>query len=244
MTGKTPPPPTPQPPPMSAKGKSPLDLSGLKTPDKSKLLQTVPGSKPEENVVHGATIECTTTPQDDYIQLTRGCLYPKEKRETMTDTDKTALFETIIAKNKGHARYKQMSMQLDDSDTTLKETVDLHQQIRLTREHLERYDCADVFHIVFPVDLNSGPQLHAGSVYLFDDYSSVTTQQVAISCAWYRRYPNASKQPGSARTSACPSRCSKLTRISAFSTRLMKSLETMTICSTGDHFTSRSSWTS
>ncbi|CAJ1955014.1 unnamed protein product [Cylindrotheca closterium] len=70
--------------------------------------------------------------------------------------------------------------------------------------HFKRYDVLDVFTIVFPSKNAIGEQTGqlgtdnfnvTKTVFLFDRYAELTADQVAESCKWYTRWPDATTSP-------------------------------------------------
>lgn len=148
---------------------------------------------PERVVIDGEVVKLVTTPNE--VKDTDKALFTKQERSKLSEDKKNDLLYKITRRI--FDKDKVFSLVTLDwtNEEALEETADLETQLDNIRSHLKRYDCLDVFRIIFH-DGPAHPYIIHEPVYdLFDKYPELTAQQVADSCKWYRLYCDHSTQP-------------------------------------------------
>jgi len=139
----------------------------------------------------GTTFTVTNNLQPEAVSQS-SCLHKKTDRNQLPKDKLSEFFTTAVKKT--HPRYKLITPNLKGDDS-LQESHELAQLIRATKDHHTRYDMGDVFTIVFPVNLQAGPDLLPRTVNLYSDHMLVTPEEVSLSNAWYQRYINHATMP-------------------------------------------------
>ena len=117
------------------------------------------------------------------------------------------LAQLIAATRENFRKYDIISASASTDDALssgfLEQSATLAQLIAATRENFRKYDIDDVFNLVTPHDVHksSGVQLtkdKAGNdvvatINLFTEYACVSVQDVANSCHWHNKYPDATQ---------------------------------------------------
>jgi len=143
--------------------------------------------------IDGRLVSLRSSPQAvDKFVTTR--FWNKETRKDL-DMEHLAIFRKsatgfVLAK---HKKLSVMSTKTDD-DGVLTHVHSLQHQTKLLRDHMTTHDIVDVFHVVVPTDVATTPELQLNDdndiiVYdLFQDYSKLTADMVAMSNAWYNMW--------------------------------------------------------
>jgi hypothetical protein len=109
----------------------------------------------------------------------------KDKREKLAEDKRQDLFEKITKPKL--TKFDLVSLTLSDEDK-LDDTYNLGVLVTKMRNHLERYDCADVFNVL-ELDPTNKKKPTGVTTDLFTEYSALMEDQVAESNEWYRVYP-------------------------------------------------------
>ncbi|CAJ1935681.1 unnamed protein product [Cylindrotheca closterium] len=149
--------------------------------------------------IGGVTIMTQATPATDVgVSL----VAMKKENRSALDADKKHAFFQLITKHQ-HTSF-DLQPQTMQSVQNLQESYDLGVGLANMQMHFKRYDVLDVFTIVFPSKNAIGEQTGqletdnfnvTKTVFLFDCYAELTADQVAESCKWYTRWPDATTSP-------------------------------------------------
>ena len=136
-------------------------------------------SAPQPTVtINGKTLTLNATP----VQSTApGILHPASDRKNLSRDKLNDLFEK--ATYRAHDKFKSLNYRLDDPDK-LEDTSNLQSQIEAMQTHHKNYDLHDVFKIVKYDDANMH-KIETDQVDLYENYASVTEEEVARSNKWY-----------------------------------------------------------
>lgn len=111
-------------------------------------------------------------------------LFPKAKRESMSEEKRNDFLDKVTRTKL--TKFDLMSLTLSDEDK-LDDTCSIGILVQKMRNHLQKYDCIDVFNIV-AVDKADKAKVSADIVNLFEHYSVTTEKMVAESNRWYKTY--------------------------------------------------------
>jgi hypothetical protein len=120
----------------------------------------------------------TTTTSTGVLQHTR------QARENLKEEEKLEIFEKAAILT--HKKYDLLSLNVNDEDK-LDDTYNLEMQIRKTREAHISFDLQDVFNIIYP-----NPQVPHEidqTKDLYNEYATITIEEVALSNRWYNTFP-------------------------------------------------------
>ena len=161
---------------------------------------TMPANTQANQVtIGGVTIATQATPATD---VSGSLVAMKKENRSGLDADKKHAFFQLITKHQ-HTSF-DLQAQTMQSVQDLQENYDLGVGLANVQMHFKRYDVLDVFTIVFPVKDANGEQTCqletdnngvTKTVFLFDRHAELTAEQVAESCKWYSRWPDASACP-------------------------------------------------
>jgi hypothetical protein len=121
-------------------------------------------------------------------------IHTKKDRSKLDAERKATVFVQATTKLPGGLRFNALPMILDDPKQ-LSTYQNIDNVILAAKEHCYSYDMADVFNLVYPVDLTARPDLlPLGGIpkttNLWEEYSNVSVETVAKSNAWYHLWTN------------------------------------------------------
>jgi hypothetical protein len=130
-----------------------------------------------EVTINGIEVKVAATKEK--VTFESNVLYSNAKRDLLSPEKLNELFERAISKSLPTV-FSVMDLKIADPDK-LEETYDLEMIIAQARAHHIKYDMHDVFTIVKP---NTDITKHE-FVNLYENYSMLTTEEVATSNEWY-----------------------------------------------------------
>ena len=114
--------------------------------------------------------------------------WDKTLRTTLTAEDRISFDREAsgYVLNKGN-KLRPLIGETKDLDF-LKNVGNFRYQTTTLRKHCIQFDTYDVCHIVSPINIKEGPELHPETYDLLLDYPKLTVEMVALSCSWYNRW--------------------------------------------------------
>ena len=150
--------------------------------------------------IDGEGIPAVATARNQY-QIGGLITLRKQDRVNLDAAKHQELFNWMV--EKGQMTNFRLLRMLLESIENLQETYDLYVSLASLKSILMRYDMIDVFKIVFPIYLADGTLTGAlehevvngiqvaKTKDLFKHYQTLTKEQVARSCEWYRTWTSA-----------------------------------------------------